>query len=1035
MVASIGKIASPAQGVGYFERDGYYAKEDAAHREASAWAGKGAEALGLSGPVDPERFRSVLEGEVPGGRRLGRKEIDGSITHRPGRDVTLSAPKSVSLMAMVGGDDRIVEAHDKAVTATLGWIEKNAIETRMRDPATGAMVRAGNQKMVAATFRHDTSRNLDPQLHTHAVVANMVQGGDGKWRTMVDDGLFNGKMAIGAIYRAELAQGLKGLGYGIEKTHADGRFEIEGVPREVIDAFSTRRAEIEAAMEARGMGESKDNPHLAARAALMTRAAKRDIDRGELGRSWQRQAKALGFSASKVRSQARKAERNLLGPDLFAGPGYAAGDAAAWAVAHLAERQAVFGHADLLAATLAREPGAVTVDAAERAIAALERDGALHAARGLDHDRHWSTDAALARESETIALMRAGQGAEKTVMRRWVAETKLHRGRLNEGQKEAVKTILAGKDRVVAVQGYAGTGKTTMLKRLRALAASQGYRTIGLAPSASAAKTLANESGIESETLQRYLARHDGIAHGRGTAAGLRKLRAANAKTMLVVDESSLASSEQMRNLLRIATALRLPRVVLVGDEKQLGAVEAGKPFEQLKAAGMTTAVMDDIVRQRDAELKAAVRASLTGDVKGAFAKLGDNIRQVEYGELGTETARRWFNLPHQQRAATGVIAPTRALRDSINTTIRDGLVAEGAISGPARQGEKLVARDLTRAQMARASNYSIGDTVIFARPYKTLGVEKGDERRVAGIDRRWGVLRLEDAKGDLTPWRPERIAAAKGGVEVYRSEAMELRRGDKVRFTRNDPASGLTNGETATVEAVGRDGVRFRLENGTLATLRQNDPQLRHIDRAFAATVHAFQGRTVDRILAAMPVGNPKLTDQRAFYVAISRARETAMLVTDDAHKLADQLQRATGERLAALDATAKQAAWAAVFERGAGHDREANRLTRAPDAMGKGLEPERQDGRGHSSRDGIGRESGRGRGREHRIARETGRDRDGKSPARSTDRERSGKESGARDRGLDRGGESGRGVSRESELEKAAEPKQKSRDFDMGL
>ena len=1035
MVASIGKIASPSQGVGYFEKDGYYARDDGAHREASAWAGKGAEALGLSGPVDPERFRAVLEGQVPGGRRLGRKEIDGSVTHRPGRDVTLSAPKSVSLMAMVGGDDRIVEAHDKAVMATLGWIEKNAIETRMRDPATGAMVRAGNQKMVAATFRHDTSRNLDPQLHTHAVVANMVQGEDSKWRTMVDDGLFNGKMAIGAIYRAELAQGLKGLGYGIGKTHADGRFEIEGVSREVIDAFSTRRAEIEAAMTERGMGESKDNPHLAARAALMTRAAKRDIDRGELDRSWQRQAKAIGFSASRVRAQARKAERGLLGPDLFAGPGYAAGDAAAWAVAHLAERQAVFGHADLLAATLAREPGAVTVDAAEHAIAALERDGALHAARGLDHGRHWSTDAALARESETIALMRAGQGAEKTVMRRWVAETKLHRGRLNEGQKEAVKTVLAGKDRVVAVQGYAGTGKTTMLKRLRVLAASQGYRTIGLAPSASAAKTLQNESGIESETLQRYLARHDGIAHGRGTAAGLRKLRAANAKTMLVVDESSLASSEQMKNLLRIATALRLPRVVLVGDEKQLGAVEAGKPFEQLKAAGMTTAVMGDIVRQRDAELKAAVKASLTGDVKGAFAKLGDNIRQVEYGELGTETARRWLDLSHEQRAATGVIAPTRALRDGINATIREGLVAEGAISGPARPGEKLVPRDLTRAQMARAANYAAGDTVIFTRPYKTLGVEKGDERTVARFIHNGHTVVLADARGTETEWKPYMIAGAKGGVEVFRGEAMELRRGDRVRFTRNDPASGLTNGETATVEVVGRDGVRFRLENGTLATLWQNDPQLRHIDRAFAATVHAFQGRTVDRIVAAMPVGNPKLTDQRAFYVAISRARETAMLVTDDAHKLADQLQRATGERLAALDATAKQAAHEAVFERGAGPDRGGDHLTRASDAMDKGLEPERQDGRGRPSRDGIERDSGRGRGREHRIARETGRDRDGKSAERSTDRERSGKESTGKDRGLDRGGVSRQQSSRESELEKAAGAKQKSRDFDMGL
>ena len=160
MVASIGKIASPAQGVTYYERDGYYAKDDPAHKAASAWAGKGAEALGLSGPVDPDTFRAILEGKVPDGPQLGRRDKDGNIHHRPGRDVTLSAPKSVSLAALVGGDDRVIAAHDAAVSRTLSWIEKNAIETRMQDRATGTMVRVGGQKMVAATFRHDTSRNL-----------------------------------------------------------------------------------------------------------------------------------------------------------------------------------------------------------------------------------------------------------------------------------------------------------------------------------------------------------------------------------------------------------------------------------------------------------------------------------------------------------------------------------------------------------------------------------------------------------------------------------------------------------------------------------------------------------------------------------------------------------------------------------------------------------------------------------------------------------------------------------------------------------
>ena len=206
-------------------------------------------------------------------------------------------------------------------------------------------------------------------------------------------------------------------------------------------------------------------------------------------------------------------------------------------------------------------------------------------------------------------------------MRPWIAETKLHRGRLNEGQKEAVKMILSSKDRVVGVQGYASTGKMTMLKRLRVLAESRGYRAVGLAPSASAARTLGQESRIESETLQRFLTRHAGLVEGRGTAKGLRNLRSQFAKTILVVDERSLASSEQMRGLLKATSVLRLPRVVLVSDEKQLGAVEMGKPFEQFRQAGMRTAVMDEILRQRAAE------GSGTGGPCGQRSGLGAGQR------------------------------------------------------------------------------------------------------------------------------------------------------------------------------------------------------------------------------------------------------------------------------------------------------------------------------------------------------------------------------------------------------------------------
>ena len=177
-----------------------------------------------------------------------------------------------------------------------------------------------------------------------------------------------------------------------------------------------------------------------------------------------------------------------------------------------------------------------------------------------------------------------------------------------------------------------------MLNRLRSLAERQGYHVTGLAPSASAARTLEREAGIESETLQRFTARHAGIAEGRGTEKGVRHLRSTYRKTLLVVDESSLASTEQMRDLLKVATTLRAARVVLVGDEKQLDGVEAGMPFAQLQKARMQTAVMDEIVRQRDTRLMEAVRRGSRGRRQDGVP----NARQQRVGgDAGPSRCRR----------------------------------------------------------------------------------------------------------------------------------------------------------------------------------------------------------------------------------------------------------------------------------------------------------------------------------------------------------------------------------------------------------
>ena len=299
----------------------------------------------------------------------------------------------------------------------------------------------------------------------------------------------------------------------------------------------------------------------------------------------------------------------------------------------------------------------------------------------------------------------------------------------------------------------------------------------------------------------------------------------------------------------------------------------------------MKTAVMDEIMRQRDPALKEAVEASLAGDVARAFDKLGSNIEAVKPDNLAGAAAARWLALSPEERANAGLMAPSHGLREDINAIVRARLVRDGAVHGPATTVERLVSRGYTNAEKTLAANYMRGDVVAFHRPYKRLGVEKGDELRVAGVDRKTRTVKLEGADGRSAAWEPNRIAARAGGVEVYRSEDIELRAGDRIRWTRNDAGLGLVNSGTAEVAAV-RDGrVTFRLEDGRSLDLAPGDPQLRHLDRAWASTVHAFQGRTVDTVIAAMEANHPHLTTQKVVLRRdLPRARPGRRLsLTDD--------------------------------------------------------------------------------------------------------------------------------------------------------
>ena len=393
MVATITRLKAAATTVHYFEADGYYAKGDPEHRKASGWYGEAAALLDMHGPVKPKRFEALLAGYVPGTDiRLGRLR-DGEHQHRPGVDVTFSAPKSVSLEALVYAAPktgaRVVRAHDEAVRATLGFIETELLQTRSYEPETGKRPRVPADGMAAATFRHLASRNLDPQLHTHAVVANMTRGRDGAWRSAEFTAVERSKLLIGVYYRNELRMGLEKIGYATVPTLV-GRmpgFEIAGYGKPMLDAFSTRRRELLDYMQEPGW---ENTPARTQQAALYTRRRKAEPERQVLAASWQERAQELGPARDRDEARGRDRMRTASpAPEPRAQPSALA--VVRQAVEHLEERRTVIPANDLRAWALAHGGGRHSLEALDAGIAQLRRDGNLievTAAKGRYGLRH-----------------------------------------------------------------------------------------------------------------------------------------------------------------------------------------------------------------------------------------------------------------------------------------------------------------------------------------------------------------------------------------------------------------------------------------------------------------------------------------------------------------------------------------------------------------------------------------------------------------------------------------------------------------------
>jgi conjugative relaxase-like TrwC/TraI family protein len=889
---TISKPLSAGQARRYHEeefqnaRENYYSEGELIRGQ---WHGQLADRWALTGEVREEHFERLAEGQHPvTGEQLvrhqtaretknARGETVTTMEHRAGWDATFSAPKSVSITALVGGDDRVREAHRESVRVALNELEPY-VQARLggnRRPET-----TGN--FVAALFEHDSARPVNgyaaPQLHTHAVVFNLSETADGTVRPLQSRELYRTQQYATAVYRSELAARLTVLGYEVERGRSR-QPEISGYSREYLDASSPRRQQIEAYL-----AETERTGAAAAQiAAHQTRDDKLDVSREEMQQRHRELAEQFGNQPSKVvealdHERAHHVEHEREPADV-------ARQAVTFARDRNLEREAVVEERAILRDALQRSLGEGRVDDIKAEVnRRIERGEFVD----VPHEsgtpgRSFTTPAMMQLERETIERMRAGQGQHSELVGERTREAIAHdHGHLNQSQRTAVDEILASRDQVTALEGAAGTGKTTALAAVRDAAEREGYKVEGFAPTSRAAHKLA-EAGIESGTLQRHLARGDADAS------------ASDQKHLYVLDESSLASTKQMHTLLE-----RLgpdDRVLLVGDVRQHEAVEAGRPYHQLQEAGVRTAHLDEIVRQRDPELKAVVEQLSRGEISSAVERLD---RQGRVHEIGPREERlsAIANEYAKDPDCTLVVSPDNQSRQELNDVIHRTMQRVGHVGGDEHETTVLSPRqEITGADRQCADRYETGDVVRYSRGSKSLGIERGDYARVEQVDAKANQVTVKTEDDRRLSYDPRRLQ----GVTLYRETERAFAAGDRVQMTAPDRERGVPNRELGTVERVDSKGhIEVRWDSGRTSSFEPSER--RHLEYGYAITSHSSQGQTAGRVLVHVDTerANEKLVNRRLAYVAVSRGQYDAGIYTDDKVKLSRALDRDVSHRSA---------------------------------------------------------------------------------------------------------------------------------------
>jgi conjugative relaxase-like TrwC/TraI family protein len=881
---TISKPLSTGQAHTYHEQEfanseqNYYSE---ARRVNGEWHGKLASDWGMAGSVSGQQFYRLAEGQHPvTAEQLVQHRVATeyqnqqgkrvqSAEHRAGWDATFSAPKSVSITALVGADERVREAHRESVKVALDELERY-IQARIggNHPAetTG--------KMIAAKFEHDSARPVNgysaPQLHTHVVIFNVTETADGKSHALQPQELYRSQRYATAIYRSELASRLKQLGYEIERG-SYGEFEIHGYSKEYLEASSPRRKQIKEYLEANKVSGSE----AAEIGAHRTREKKAHLTPEEMQRLNLALAAQYANDPREIVSAAQARRQHSQKPPAVQQAYVGAREAVTFARDRNIEREAVVDERSLLRDALRRATGEATLcDIRKNFESRIAKGEFIRVSEPGDDSlrRSFTTARMLAFEQDNIARMRSGQGLESPLVRSGtIRQSSAELGALSESQRKAVQEVLESHDRITGFQGVAGSGKTTTLRAIRNAVEREGYAVEGFAPTSRVAHRL-EEAGISATTLQRFLRQ--------------RQAPDPSKHRLFVLDESSLASTRQVNDFLkRLAPK---DRVLLVGDTRQHQAVDAGRPFQQMQEAGMRTAHLDQIVRQRDPELKQVVESLATGNTDDAVKRLIEQQRVHEIPDTDQRlktVAGEYLKDPDTSL----VVSPDNQSRLAINRHIHESLQAQGRIGSQDHTLTILVNRhELTGADREWADRYDPGDVIRYTRGSSRVGVKESEYATVVRIDERQNLLTVRREDGKEVTYDPERLQ----GVNVYHREERQFSKGERVQFTAPSKSQHVANRELGHVEKIDSGGnLRLRLESGR--TIGFNIREHPHLDYGYAMTSYTSQGQTVgvdpQEVIRTISAHAPRATEDGEAY-----ARKT---VSDTQKMIGSQRPRAQAQ------------------------------------------------------------------------------------------------------------------------------------------